>query len=226
MVDFFLEILSECGLRKKMYESIFTEIVIPNLLKKSSYFYFEFDWFFGVSKGVIVPKDYNWVIKIPFYGCEEEAYNYDYSGKSCYCNANSNPIHNWDYCFTEVNFYKAAKSSGLHQVFCKEKYIGSIDNCPIYIQQKASSIGDLRQNKEYTPPKEDSKDKTKSKIKEKNYGLFDLDWQTDACLYYGEKYFIKLMKFLRESCIKDLHKDNIGYIGKQPVIFDFSDFLE
>jgi lantibiotic modifying enzyme len=57
------------------------------------------------------------------------------------------------------------------------------------------------------------------------FRCFDPEWLADAFEYYGLKTFNKLMNFIYEYNITDLHTDNIGYIGTRPVILDFSDFL-
>lgn len=177
----------------------------------------DFTWNYGETKCCIILKEADYVIKIPFRGsisCGEE---YDFE------NANFDKEHFWDYCFSELIYYNLAKRQKIEKAFAKTRLLGIVQNYPIYIQEKVTTFSSTG----FDPYlKNERTEKTRKYCKEKNFYCFNNRWLADAFQYYGEKRFNKIINFLKDYDIEDLHIDNIGYIGSRPVILDFSDFLD
>lgn len=205
-----LKLLENCDLDKLTQENCKSK-VIRGLPKD-----FKFQWDNGVSKLVILPRDEKYVIKIPFSGYEDE----DGYADNFYANDDDN--HNWDYCFTETLLYRGAVSYGCQDFFCKTKMIGCVNNYPIYVQQRATILGSKL---EFT--KIEKIRKSERYCQKTGFPKFNSTWIADAIDYYSEKDMNNLMSFIREAGIaSDLHASNIGYIGKKPVLVDYSDYRE
>lgn len=184
--------------------TFFDNIVRPfkNKYKKN------FSYDYGASKGVLIFKDFNYVIKIPFVKNEDEDF----------CGASGNK--EWDYCDAEVLKYQEAEKEGLNNCFAKTIKIGEIDNYPIYLQEYAEIFNQIN-NKTPSRSKEDLE-----KVSElcQNYYCFNKEWLSDVLNFYGEQTFYHLMNFIDDYDIKDLHGANLGYIGLRPVLVDYSSF--
>jgi hypothetical protein len=185
---------------------------------------FEFDWEEGASKLVIIPKDAEFVIKIPYTG-EDIYINHrnEYIHHKFNC-ANGSYDYNWDYCFTETLLWKMAKREKVQWAFAKERMIGTINKHPIYLQQRVVSYGD---SERYDSASEENRKKTIDFCEENNLFALDndlLSWQADALQYYGGRQFNKIMSFIFKYNIEDLHAGNLGYLYGRPIIFDYSSF--
>lgn len=165
----------------------------------------------GVSKIVISFSNLpNYVIKIPFKGFYD-----DYSDTTTYftaanCGQPFKNINNWDYCESEANCYYAAKEYyDLGDMFAKTEYLGEIENIPIYISEKITTI----MSDNYVKSSEHAQ-KVAETLQEK--------YEIDCCFCegkgllafidcYGEERAEELTSFLEEYGITDLHDGNIGY---------------
>lgn len=215
-----LNLFEKCDFREGITEMNYHTNIIQHLPKD---FYFKYE--FGVSKLVIIPIDEDFVIKIPFIG----EYDYDRCETVNFACANNDDKKCWDYCFTEVLYYHEAKKYKAAEILAKSRYIGTVQNYPIYIQQKVETYyshfcnGNNNSNSDdvFEPKEMDLKEKTfYSKCSEKNIDVFNIKWMMDVFDYYGEKKFDKIMKFV--SLLNDLHNNNIGYIGTRPIILDYA----
>lgn len=211
--DNLLDIFKECDFSGKLTSDNFEERIIDNLPENFSHRYF-----FGASKVCIIPEGADYVLKIPFnstwYDADEEYSDFHY--------ATSDYNRNWDYCFAEVLCYNEAKREKVHKMFCKARLLGCVDDYPIYIQERAVTYYDLNG--------EDTTDartpNTRRYCHDRGFSCFNPIWIADALEYYGQKTFNKMMSFIKSYHIGDLHDDNIGYIGRKPVLIDYSDFCE
>lgn len=190
----------------------------------------EYNYAYGASKFVLIPHKGDYVIKIPYTGgmehdttVEEDAegcpiyYPVDYfrmySGSECEDRC-------WDYCAAEANRYHYAEIMGFGECFAKTELIGFVRNFPIYVQEKGVSCDD-----NYIYHSEEELRKTSDSLK----GYVDIPegWLTDFRLYYGEDELNRFVTFLRKNgWDDDLTDNNIGYIGSQPVLLDYSSFNE
>ena len=179
----------------------------------------------GVSKVAIIPKEKNYVIKIPYYGKYRKS-----NGIKCFDPYFSSISKSSDYCKSEEIIYNKAKANGLDTFFAEIKQIGKIKSIPIYVQRKAVIFEDV-----YYPEDDEEENLNEHEISifktittkysdlvEDEY--LPLSWMKDFICSYGELAFDKLYNFLSDNNIQDLHSENIGYICERPVLVDFSGF--
>ena len=179
----------------------------------------------GVSKVAIIPKEKNYVIKIPYYGKYRKN-----NGIKCFDSYFSSISKSSDYCKSEEIIYNKAKANGLDTFFAEIEQIGKIKSIPIYVQRKAVIFEDV-----YYP-----EDDEEENLNEHEVSIFKtittkysdlvedeylpISWMKDFIFSYGELAFDKLYNFLSDNNIQDLHSENIGYICERPVLVDFSGF--
>ena len=179
----------------------------------------------GVSKVAIIPKEKNYVIKIPYYGKYRKN-----NGIKCFDPYFSSISKSGDYCKSEEIIYNKAKANGLDTFFAEIEQIGKIKSIPIYVQRKAVIFEDV-----YYP-----EDDEEENLNEREVSIFKtittkysdlvedeylpISWMKDFIFSYGELAFDKLYNFLSDNNIQDLHSENIGYICERPVLVDFSGF--
>ena len=51
-------------------------------------------------------------------------------------------------------------------------------------------------------------------------------WEADLLVRYGIEKFKSFKKYIKDNWINDLRDENIGYIGKNPVLIDYAGFNE
>ena len=179
----------------------------------------------GVSKVAIIPKEKNYVIKIPYYGVYRKS-----NGIKCFDPYFSSISKSSDYCKSEEIIYNKAKANGLDTFFAEIEQIGKIKSIPIYVQRKAVIFEDV-----YYPEDDEEENLNEHEISifktittkysdlvEDEY--LPISWMKDFICSYGELAFDKLYNFLSDNNIQDLHSENIGYICERPVVVDFSGF--
>ncbi len=211
--DSLLDIFKNCDFSGNLTDDNFEDRILGNLPENFSYKYF-----FGASKVCIIPEGADYVIKIPFNSswCDSEE---DYDD---FRYATSDDRHYWDYCFAEVLCYKEAKREKVHKMFCKARLLGYVDGYPIYVQERAVTYYELKGE-----DREDARTpNTRRYCYDNGFSCFNAIWCADALEYYGQSTFNKMMSFIKTYHIGDLHDDNIGYIGRKPVLIDYSDFCE
>lgn len=216
--DYLLSIFKNCDFYN-LAEDNYEEKILYELPGDFSY-----QFFHGVSKLCIIPEGADYVIKIPF----NSFWDIDTEEFLDFENANFDDEHYWDYCFTEVICYNKAKSKKVNKAFCKAKLLGLVNDYPIYIQERAETYYNLKkkgknQESDYND-EDDRTPRTKDYCKKHGFFCFNPIWCADAIEYYGKKRFNKIMSFVKENNIGDLHTDNIGYVGRKPVFIDFSDY--
>lgn len=179
----------------------------------------EITW--GASQFVIYSNKWDYVYKIPFKG----SYEYE-EDEDCDC-FNEYMLN---YCEEAVKIYAAAEEANVEFFFAETDYVGSSYNdYPVYAQPKvipynrlcsssrrAPSAGSLLRAKEID-----------IEYREKNYCRipFEDDWVGAVIDEYGEDALMKLVKFIKEENISDLHSGNYGYtLDNKPIIFDYSGF--
>lgn len=190
-------------------------------------YYPEIDWIKnGVSKIVISYSNLPYyVIKIPFKGYYD---NYSdgtkYFTEASYEKPYKN-INNWDYCETEARCYDhAEKYYHLEDMFAKTEYLGKVEDTPIYISEKITTLmfdARVRNSSRRT-------EKIAKSLREKyeiDYGFCEGDGLLAFINCYGEKRTEDLVAFLEDYDINDLHDGNIGYdIYGNVKIIDYSNW--
>jgi len=176
-----------------------------------------FNWDNGATKGVLIFKNYGFVIKIPFTYCDGCELCGAYEGDT-----------DWDYCSQEENRYLKAKKNGLSQIFLQTSCIGEVDEHPIYIQLIAEPLDKIDYNdSRKSNHSKSSRDEIKvvKMINEENdYSWINGLWEADVFTMYGGKYYHRFKKYIKDNCINDLRDANVGYVGLKPVILDYAGF--
>jgi hypothetical protein len=167
---------------------------------------------YGCSQFVIIVND-NEVYKIPFNGVTYANYE------------DSFELFDRDYADETVALYDAAVEEGVDKVFANTRLAGySCNGYPIYTQTYAKPYLHYCDNP--TQPTEDSKRKAK-KISREKYIPFTNDWFALAIDQFGLDYMIKVLEFIDDFCISDLHRNNYGYTAEgHVIIFDYAGFDE
>lgn len=198
--------LNECFLADLFEEDFLENVIAPFQEKYKKPFSYDQ----GATKGVLIFKDLNCVLKIPFDGSGGEWFIGARTGDESY---------EWDYCAAEEYCYLQAKKSYLQDFFLETKYVFSVQGRPIYQQPFAEMFSGIANScssiEEY--------ESTKSTI-QTGYQIFNLPWQVDAFMYYGKIFFDKIMNFIEDFDISDLHGGNLGYVNGQPVLVDYASF--
>lgn len=177
----------------------------------------------GASKGVIIPENKSYVIKIPFIRNEELDGN-DFTGY--WRDEEADPT--WDYCEREETLFYKAKDLQLDDFFCEINCLGFLYGWPIYIQKKAIPFRKKKDKKNYTQEETNNFSSILSNTVKTSYYPLNIGWAFEAYCYYGKPKFIKLIDFLQKNdVLDDLHIGNIGYyINNAPCIFDFSGYYD
>lgn len=159
---------------------------------------FGFSAFGGASKVCILHDDLpNWVIKVGY----TEKVKLDYA-----------KLEYENYCFAE--------EAGLGYYFPKTVYLGDFNGRPFYVQEMAECDENQVSSDWYE----------RLRVCYERAGQeYDNDslWCAIDCMDDDEKAYLcfhdpKLVDFLSDHRIGDLHEGNFGYIGGRMVIVDFS----
>lgn len=187
----------------------------------------DYEYCCGASKLVFIfwnsKENQTVVIKIPFQGEYHYIYDIeseDYNKLKFERFSGSNTDNGWDYCEREVENYKIAEEEDLSFLFAKTELIGIVNKYPIYKQEYVEYTN--ADDKSYNS-KEINK-KTDTICEKKNFFNIEENWLRGVCLYYGGDILEKLIDFITEHGIYDLHNSNLGYNNGAPIIFDYSDF--
>lgn len=201
--------LNECFLADLFEEDFLENVIAPFQEKYKKPFSYDQ----GATKGVLIFRDLDCVLKIPFDGSDGEWFIGALEGEDYY---------NWNYCAAEADYYSMAEMANLEECFLETKCVISIQGRPIYKQPLATMMHD-KQGYGKSCSSEEEYNKVSSTIKE-SHEIFNLPWQVDAFNFYGKILFEKLMNFISDCGIRDLHGGNLGYIGEQPVLVDYASF--
>lgn len=171
----------------------------------------------GASKRCIIFDSYEAVVK----------WSYDYNNKTSF-----------DEAFEEVTIYQKAIEKGLECFFPKTEFLTEIQGVRFVVQERVScsvwNTPDIIVNKTDKIIKTVSS-KTVEKVRQEirraaEYSgagrarTVDARWISTMVSIYGKKKVKRLTDFMCECGINDLHSENIGYIGKYPIILDFSGY--
>lgn len=212
-----LEILNVLeSLDEKCFDDLYAETsFVDNIVTpfKNRYNKHNFIWEEGATKGVLIFPSLGFVIKIPFVG---DADWYDFYGAN-------NSENCWDYCAAEAELYEAAEEEGLEKAFAKTEFLCEIHGHPIYKQQYVETFFNTSNDSHHSNSHQYACD-INEYCDEFDIYCFNQVWVNDSCEYYGKDFVFKLLSFIKEKEIDDLHNANIGYNGKQPLLVDYSSF--
>lgn len=186
----------------------------------------------GISKAVIVPADFNFVVKIPFNGIKY--YEWDdeadeYSGDEYFeffCHAEA-PDQS-DYCWDEQIKIEKACDAGFGDLFPETAFVKEHDGTRCYIQEKVRTFKQAMQCGRVPTVSENSR--TKAKDMDSYYSSCSWEWRAAVIEFYGEEYWKSFVNWDSINCIgilTDMHINNYGYnMDGRPVILDVSGFRE
>lgn len=182
----------------------------------------EFDYEYGATKLVIIPKDKDYVIKIPFNGY------YDYNEYFSFCGASDS---SWgdDYCQAEIGVYELAQEEGFEKMFLPLTYV--LTSCvDIYIQPKCECYkrNDVKQDSYSSKESKEKILEDKKHGKKYLFSKFSDSW-TASCLdtLGSVEELERFGEFLdKHNLLYDLHSGNIGYYNGHAVILDYGGYSE
>lgn len=207
-------------IKKALYNCYFEDLEDANSFEEDVFYPFkegydnQVDWASGATKGVLIFKNLGFVIKIPFVRCDgEDLYGAD------------DAENKWDYCEQESVRYEQYSKAGFNDIFLKTEFIDYVNDHPIYIQELAIPLAQIKENDEsHKSCSNDEIEKVKKLWEINDYEMINSEWEADILTLYGEEYYCNFMKFIIEYTLDDLRDTNIGYVGKKPIILDYAGF--
>lgn len=190
------------------------------------------DWDNGASKFVLLPRGKDYVVKIPYSGgwyqpddeWDDEIEEW-VAQEACFEEFEGSYVHGestWDYCAREEYLYKLAVKYGVEKYFLHTQCIGYVNDHPIYVQERADEIG---YEKEGSSHSKEERDSTKEELKRRGLnGHLNIGWSIEFLAAYGYDEYEKLINFLENEYVCDLHSGNIGYKNGKPVLIDYCGF--
>ena len=205
----------------KFYENKnrFTETDIENLLALIPES-FDYTWDNGFTKLVIIPKEGDFVYKIPFTGYDEKG---RYHKATC------------DYCKEEENIYNHAKLEGFSNFFAEVKFIKDFENgIKVYSQPKCTTQEDYNFSSSCAIDEYTASDyvlsaiKKNSRVKKKIRKIinqFSHIWVWNCFKAFGFDNTIKFFEWMYYNCYNsDVDIANYGYWDKfqeSPCLIDY-----
>ena len=130
----------------------------------------------------------------------------------------------------ELQIYNLAKERGLEKILLPtEFFFTNFYGMEFIKQQKITCITDYERPRKRNANRMRDKNighKEVYKVRKSFYrgGCLDADWTRRAIHIYGKNFLKEFEKFTHEYKINDLHCANVGYLGRRPVILDFSGY--
>lgn len=169
-------------------------------------------FFHGASKLVIIDEESDWVIKL----------SYD-------CSVDVDEGMESDYCKRELYNYEKACEEGVDKFFAEIHMIGEVDGIEVYLQEKLKVDDGVEEDvdkifRDYAYSLDESyydeiedDDERESILADDVYEM-DEGERIEAIFGFEEK----LITFIEDNDINDLHSGNFGYRGADLVIMDYS----
>lgn len=178
------------------------------------------DYANGVSQLAFIVEGANEVIKVGFDGMVNEWDEWDAEKEDYIWHEEYSPF-DIDYCSKAYEIYDLAYEAGLGDLFAKMDILGkSFNNQIIWTQTYVTSISNG--GKSSTQPSEESIIKAQE-MSQKTYIPFQSKWCAAVIENYGIDTFKRLLTFIDEQDIHDLHTGNYGYTKEGlPCILDYS----
>ncbi len=180
-------------------------------------------WESGATKAVIISKNKDYVLKVPFDGwydsSEDECsiiFKYFYNGGGC---------EGWDYCELENEYYNnIVKGTKFEKYFICPKLI-DVSEWPVYIQEKVEVYADIINP--LTLSREEDRKTVKNSKKVQEVSNLPIPWLAVVLEKMGNNIeeFEEFITFIHDN-FSDLHRGNIGFLNGNPVIIDFGGFDE
>ena len=190
---------------------------------------------YGATKAVVIPKNCNKVLKIPFHAFVYETNEEDDEDYEQVDFINANSECGWDYCYDEFCKYEQSKEDGFSDFFPETEFYNYIQDgyskIPVYIQERVNpfryDVKTLKNSKSYDTARD-----LVSTMNEHSYRIKRLDiyFITECINFYGKEKTEKFIEYIfleYPEIGSDLHNANLGRRDDgSPVILDFSGFRE
>lgn len=169
-------------------------------------------FFCGASKLVIVDEESDWVIKLSFD-----------------CSIDADEGIESDYCKRELYNYKMACEEGIDKFFAEICMVGEVDGIEVYLQERLKVDDGVEDDvdqifRDYVYSLDESyydniedEDERSAILTDDVYDM-DEGERIEAIFGFEEK----LITFIENNDINDLHSGNFGYRGADLVIMDYS----
>lgn len=169
-------------------------------------------FFFGASKLVIVDEESDWVIKLSFD-----------------CSVDVDEGMESDYCKRELYNYEKACEEGVEKFFAEICMVGEVDGIEVYLQEKLKVDDGVEKDvdqifRDYVYNLDESyyddiedEDERSAILTDDVYDM-DEGERIEAIFGFDER----LITFIENNDINDLHSGNFGYRGADLVIMDYS----
>lgn len=184
----------------------------------------------GVSKAVVIPNNFNFVIKIPFNGIKyyqwdyAEGYGEEYFEPFQYADAPDCS----DYCWDELIKIEQAYEAGFGCLFPQTAFVKEHNGKRFYIQEKVCTYSQACRSGETPAVSENSRNKAKDM--DYHYSPCHVEWRAAVIEFYGEEFWKNFVNWDDANCVGiliDMHSNNYGYTTDgRPVILDASGFRE
>lgn len=191
------------------------------------------EFYFGMSKMVIVPSEEDFVIKIPFNGYYYGGWDDNDEYENMWHDFSNAPgSKSSDYCFSEFEKYLALKRKGLGFFVAKTIFYKTISNINIYLQEKVIPFSDyVFSNPSHEITKQSERIAQGMLMSEQlSTSRIHPTWLATCIDKYGLN---KVNKFLNycaavdNDLLADLHRSNYGYRkNNMPALLDFSNFCD
>lgn len=178
----------------------------------------------GATKCVLVPAEFDYVIKIPF-NCQGWETNIEDAVRFCGARYVLTGEVGDDYCRTEAEVYEAAKAKGLEEFFAETVFAMEYRGLPLYIQPKCEDDDNDRERT--------SKIKT---LESDDAAVFSQSYNSAASMSdemifnflvdYGEEKVEQLFDFLDDIEASDFHDGNWAFLNKKAILIDYASYHE
>ena len=160
----------------------------------------------GCTRGVIIPPNENYIIK------------FDIDWKDHFCEV-------------EALNYRKAKRAGLEKFFAAMRFLVRFNfggfRMDFYIQEKVDEMM-VDNNSIYRSDYDCSEDYEaaleEGEASESNEDCVPYGWADRVIDYFGSNTYYRIIDFLNDNDINDVHSGNVGFMGDRCVIFDFAGY--
>ena len=185
----------------------------------------------GITKAVIIPDNYNFVIKIPFNGYwyysfkDEDDDEGEETFESFY---RAEAPDNTDYCWDELIKILDAQEAGFGELFPQTALLFEQSGMRFYIQEKVRTSRQFKS----TPSAESME---RASTIDNKFKKCDQTWRATVFDVYGEGYWKSFINWDynntlqndTSSMLSDMHRGNYGYnMEGAPVILDVAGYRE
>ena len=124
-----------------------------------------------------------------------------------------------DYCLLSKTIYDESCSLGISDILCEIKYLGTINDFPVWYQERVQS------EFAYDEYAGTHSDDSRKYAYENCYRCGMVESHIEIFYnYYGGEKMDTLFSLLAKYDVIDCHCGNLGYIDDRPVIFDYAGY--